>query len=382
MYDGRRKLDSGFTLVELLVVIVAIGILTTLVTISFLGVSKKAVVASLQSDLTSVSKILKMDQVLNSSFPTTLASANEGKGFQASPGNALTYQYDNSKNPQTFCVTANNGSIYYSVTDDGTPVEGPCLNFTATGGTIADIDGYRIHTFKNSGDFITSGENNVEVLVVGGGGGGAAMTGGGGGAGGVVYESSHHVTAKDYTVVVGNGGSGEIGSNNPGNGSDGQNSVFDNITAIGGGGAGTNSGTGRLGGSGGGAGHNNTQGGHGTVGQGHDGSGGATTAPNYGAGGGGGAGQNGGVPTNLAAGNGGNGLIFSISGSAVYYAGGGGGGTYYGGVFGIGGLGGGGSAPSGDGMPNTGGGGAGQINNLPNAGDGGSGVVILRYLLN
>jgi hypothetical protein len=248
------------------------------------------------------------------------------------------------------------------------------------GGTMTFINGYRIHTFDSSGTLVNATNTNIEILVVAGGGGGAAFTGGGGGAGGLIYDSSYSVTAKSYTVTVGAGGSGQIGTANPGNGSDGQNSNFDTLTAIGGGGGGTNSGTGRNGGSGGGAGHNNTTGGTGTIGQGHDGIGGHTTAPNYGAGGGGGAGTVGGTPTNTAAGNGGDGLSYSISGSSVYYAGGGGGGTYMGGTLGQGGLGGGGNAPAENATPNTGGGGGGQRNNLANGGNGGSGVIIIRYL--
>lgn len=247
------------------------------------------------------------------------------------------------------------------------------------GGTMTFVDGFRIHTFKDSGTLANISNTNVEILVVAGGGGGAAMTGGGGGAGGLIYDPSFPLTPQNYSVTVGLGGSGQIGTANPGNGSDGQNSIFDTLIAIGGGGGGTNSGVGRSGGSGGGAGHNNTIGGVGTSGQGNNGSGGNTTAPNYGAGGGGGAGAVGDTPTNYAGGNGGIGIAYSISGTSQYYAGGGGGGTYQGGTYGLGGTGGGGNAPAGNATPNTGGGGGGQINNLPNGGNGGSGIVILRY---
>ncbi len=248
------------------------------------------------------------------------------------------------------------------------------------GGTMTFIDGFRIHTFKDSGTLSNITNANVEILVVAGGGGGAAMTGGGGGAGGLIYNPSYAVTAQNYSVTVGLGGSGQVGTANPGYGSNGQNSNFDTLIAIGGGGGGTNSSYScQSGGSGGGAGHNNTTGGLGTPGQGNNGSGGTTTAPNYGAGGGGGAGAVGGTPTNYAGGNGGVGLTYSISGSSQYYAGGGGGGTYMGGTYGVGGSGGGGNAPAGNAIPNTGGGGGGQINNLPNAGNGGSGIIILRY---
>ena len=270
-------------------------------------------------------------------------------------------------------------SIIYMYYGNPSAVSASSTSNITIGGTMTYADGYRLHTFKSSDTLANTNNTNVEILVVAGGGGGAAMTGGGGGAGGLIYNSSFAVTNQNYSVSVGLGGSGQVGTANPGNGADGQSSIFGSLIAIGGGGAGTNSGVGRSGGSGGGAGHNNTPGGLGTSGQGNNGSGGVTSAPNYGAGGGGGAGAVGGTPTNYAGGNGGVGLAYSISGSSQYYAGGGGGGTYMGGTYGLGGSGGGGNAPAGNATPNTGGGGGGQINNLANAGNGGSGIVILRY---
>ena len=108
------------------------------------------------------------------------------------------------------------------------------------GGTMTFVDSFRIHTFKDSGTLVNTTSGNVEILVVAGGGGGAAMTGGGGGAGGLIYNSSYEITPQNYNVTVGLGGSGQIGSANPGYGSNGQNSSFDTLIAIGGGGGGTN----------------------------------------------------------------------------------------------------------------------------------------------
>lgn len=42
----------------------------------------------------------------------------------------------------------------------------------ATGGTVTEVTGYRIHTFTTSASLIVSEGGSVEVLVVGGGGGG------------------------------------------------------------------------------------------------------------------------------------------------------------------------------------------------------------------
>jgi len=184
------------------------------------------------------------------------------------------------------------------------------------------------------------------LLIAGGGGGGAgslyAYFGGGGGAGGALFYSSVKLSAgKNYIVEVGGGGRNTgiqyyIPSYTPGGrqGNQGTNSSFDGKVALGGGagGGGLTSGTfeshGADGGSGGGGGGRATNGGKGTSGQGHDGAsstnhGDVTT---FGAGGGGAGGPALFTATNTARSPGGDGIYYSITGSAVLYSQGGNGG--------------------------------------------------------
>jgi hypothetical protein len=120
---------------------------------------------------------------------------------------------------------------------------------------------YEIHTFTVGGTLtvteIPDDGLTARVLVVAGGGGGGYRAisdiGGGGGGGGVGYSESVSLAVKDYTVVVGSGGSTST---------KGGDSSFDSITVEGGGKGGnaTNSGdvteaqNGGSGGSGGGGG--------------------------------------------------------------------------------------------------------------------------------
>ena len=139
----------------------------------------------------------------------------------------------------------------------------PCF---ATGGTISTTTGYKIHTFTSGGTFTVTGSCNVEVLVVaGGGGGGSGNLGAGGGAGGLIFSPSTVITANSNTVTVGNGGASDT---------NGQNSSFGSLVAVGGG-SGANQGTisGSNGGSGGGASYNGNGGAAGvaTAGQGNNG---------------------------------------------------------------------------------------------------------------
>lgn len=261
----------------------------------------------------------------------------------------------------------------------------------ATGGTITEVGGYRIHTFTSGTDtFVPAADGDVEVLVVAGGGAGGCDTiswgaGGGGGAGGVLHDSAYTVTAgTGYSVSVGAGGVAG-GASDEASGSGG-NSVFDTLTAIGGGGGGNSQeADGAAGGSGGGGGNEAGIGGSGTSGQGYAGGDGGTWGTyNSGSGGGGGAA---GVGDDL--GYPGDGVQYDTSGTATYYGGGGGGAADGSGQEG--GLGGGGDGQgssvtppaSSNGEPNTGGGGGGNGTDGGTSlgGAGGSGVVIVRYPL-
>jgi hypothetical protein len=270
----------------------------------------------------------------------------------------------------------------------------------AFGGTITQDATYTYHTFGASGTFTPQQSLTVDYLVVaGGGGGGGTAAGdyaaGGGGAGGYLTSiggSAVSVTATNYSITVGAGGAGTSGR---ANGTAGSDSVFNSITATGGGygagGAGSGALAGGAGGSGGG-GRNLGAGGAGTSGQGFAGGAGNNNADTYPGGGGGGAGAVG--QQGNASGNnyGGIGLSTNstwatVTGTGVngYYAGGGGGGIYTGGSNNGGGTGGGGAggidanATNGSPLSGGGGGGSGSTSVAHNGGSGGSGVVIIRY---
>lgn len=282
----------------------------------------------------------------------------------------------------------------------------------ATGGAIYSDADYMYHVFTSTGAFVPSQSLTADVLVVAGGGAGGHKRGGGGGAGGLSYHASRSLSATNYTVTVGAGGTSNTGDNTTAGG-DGGNSTFDTITSYGGGGgasAQANGGDGSAnnGGSGGGR---NATGSAGTsygtstqsntggaIGYGNRGGDNGANSGNT-AGGGGGAGSVGGNGSggDTVGGTGGAGLntwsswlAITGAGSSGYLAGGGGGGTSTGSSYtgGTGGSGGGGAGASSDGAARAGivhsgggGGGGAGTNNYPgnSGGNGGSGVVIVRY---
>ena len=310
-------------------------------------------------------------------------------------------RFDTSASTRPGCESTTRGSMWFAFDDDGDRVE-ICVRrgdgsyvWEPIGMSGAQQQGEEI--FAESGQFtVPSGVTSVDVAVVAGGGGGGARHGGGGGGGGVVYETGYSVSpGEEIAVVVGEGGAGGV---DPSRAESGEDSVFGDLVADGGGGGGGRpggEGPGLDGGSGGGGGTDSTDnepnpGGSATQptsssgGYGNDGGHSwLVHSSDYPGGGGGGAGQSGSSPPSIQrGGRGGNGMkVFDR-----YVAGGGGGATHTGGFGAVGGTGGGGDGGDGfahpqdgsDGEPNTGGGGGGGTQNAA-GGQGGSGVVIVRW---
>ena len=122
MKNKNVRLARGFTIVELLIVIVIIGILAAIVIVSYIGLSKKATEASLTSDLDGAKRQLELYKTEHETYPTTM-DANKcptdpindtkyclkNKDFQyATTDNGLTYSLKLTRSDITFEVTSDN----------------------------------------------------------------------------------------------------------------------------------------------------------------------------------------------------------------------------------------------------------------------------------
>lgn len=114
--------QAGFTIVEILVVIVVIGILAAISLVAYNGVQERARVAVLQSDLKDAGKELALAKLDNGSYPTSLAQVSP----KTSPGTTFQYRYDNAT--KSYCLTATNkGVSYYMEPIDQVPKVGGCV---------------------------------------------------------------------------------------------------------------------------------------------------------------------------------------------------------------------------------------------------------------
>ncbi len=122
--------SSGFTIVELLVVIVVIGLLAAVSIVAYNGIQKRAIAAEISSDLANASQRFKLHHVDHGSYPTSLAPSGSGTTYQVST-NATA-------NPEFFCITGTKRNISYSVSNTSVPAEGACTGHAANGISLSD----------------------------------------------------------------------------------------------------------------------------------------------------------------------------------------------------------------------------------------------------
>ncbi len=118
-----RARERGFTIVELLIVIVVIGILVAIVIVAYNGIQQRAHAATVQADLEGSAKKMANDNTLNGSYALTAGAVDSGKGLPTSAG--TTYVYHSTGT--TYCITGTNGTSSYTISDTApTPTAGGC----------------------------------------------------------------------------------------------------------------------------------------------------------------------------------------------------------------------------------------------------------------
>jgi prepilin-type N-terminal cleavage/methylation domain-containing protein len=105
-----RAKQKGFTIVELLIVVVIIGILAAITLVAYNGAQTRASIAAVKSDLNQAGKLVENYQTLNGQYPTELSLVNGGNGFAASRGNSIEYT---ATGASAYCMTVSRGTITY-----------------------------------------------------------------------------------------------------------------------------------------------------------------------------------------------------------------------------------------------------------------------------
>lgn len=124
--------QPGFTIVELLIVIVVIGILAAITVVAYSGIQNRANDAAIQSDLHNFHNLIMQQQVLTGSFPTSLTASMGFKFSRNAYG--LDFQSTNAR----YCVnTVTDQYIFYAKSKSGN-----YFKDTLSGGPELTVENY------------------------------------------------------------------------------------------------------------------------------------------------------------------------------------------------------------------------------------------------
>jgi len=163
---SKRSESKGFTIIELLVVIVVIGILAAITIVSYSAISSRVASETLKQDLNDGASRLKKYFYEYGAYPTSLDTNNCPTGttntiYCLKPSSGDSYTYNSASPYSTFSLTATKGSQSNYITQEGTQLSGP--------GPVLYLDAGISNSYPGYGTIWTdlSGKGNNGTLYSG-----------------------------------------------------------------------------------------------------------------------------------------------------------------------------------------------------------------------
>lgn len=138
------KTKKAFTIVELLVAIVVVGIIATITIVGYSNITARTKATNLQSNLTDSAMNLKTYYTQNSSYPTALDSNNCPTAPVADTTNCIKPTAGNSISKytgtsSTFSLTMYNSNILWKVTENTPPAPAVGYGLTVVAGANGSV---------------------------------------------------------------------------------------------------------------------------------------------------------------------------------------------------------------------------------------------------
>ncbi len=157
----QRNRRYGFTIVELLIVIVVIAILAAITIVAYNGIQNRAKTSALLSSVSQgVKKVQAYAALNNDNYP---ASATD-VGLVGSGGITYAVSSNNTLSPKQYCVTVSLGDAsYFQTSAMSQPSQGTCIGLLAWwpfNGRADDMSGNSVNATV-SGATLTTGVNGA-----------------------------------------------------------------------------------------------------------------------------------------------------------------------------------------------------------------------------
>lgn len=114
----KPKVAAGFTIVELLIVVVVIAILAAITIVSYNGITQRASQAALQSEMAQAYKFLELYHLNNGQYPANLDEAIEA-GLRVGSNTELAYVLYDSSDPIYYTLTGSDDRNSYYISSKG-----------------------------------------------------------------------------------------------------------------------------------------------------------------------------------------------------------------------------------------------------------------------
>lgn len=157
---GAIQKQTGFTIVELLIVVVVIAILAAITIVSYNGINSRAMQSAAESMAQQVGKkVLFYATLNNDNYPPDLNAID----ISASDQQKLQYSIDNNASPRKFGLTATSGKFsYYISSTNSMPTAGAYPGHAANG--VAAVTNLSTNPSIEN-DTSTYGASNVSATM-------------------------------------------------------------------------------------------------------------------------------------------------------------------------------------------------------------------------
>ncbi|UTX51016.1 SMP-30/gluconolactonase/LRE family protein [Candidatus Saccharibacteria bacterium TM7i] len=140
MFGGHMRKTSlqGFTIVELLIVIVVIAVLATITIVSYNGIQVQAHTSALKSDARTAMSFMETDRVTRGAYTTDPNMLNAGSGLPVNSDRSFAFYSDGT----AYCISVHSTRVsttFYVSNEQPSPKEGLCPQ--DSGASVASLAG-------------------------------------------------------------------------------------------------------------------------------------------------------------------------------------------------------------------------------------------------